>query len=272
MMTGKTWLRVPESVKFIIKGRLPKGVYARDVFEYVLGQIGPSACPGMVMEWVGPLIDEMDIDARITLTDLALFTGAWTGIINPDEKTIEYVRARTKEPFEPLVSDEDAEYAKVFEFDISKLVPQTVPPPKRYIVKPVTELEGTPVNRGFVGSCANSRITDLRLAAQILKGQKLDPEVILNITPGTVKIYQEAIKEGLIDTFIEAGCLIASPNCGMCWAANTPLAEGDVCVSTGTCNYPGRMGSHDAEIYLGNPALVAASCIEGQIVDPRKYL
>ena len=272
MMTGKTWIRVPDSVKFIMKGTLPKGVYARDVFEYVLGQIGPSACPGMVMEWVGPLIDEMDMDARITLTDLALFTGAWTGIINPDQKTIDYVRTRTDEPFEPLVSDDEARYAKVFEFDVSNLVPQIVPPPKRYIVKNVTELEGTPINRGFVGSCANSRMADLRLAAQVLRGKKLHPEVILNITPGTVKIYQQAIHEGLVDIFIDAGCLIASPNCGMCWAANTPLAAADVCISTGTCNYPGRMGSKDAEIYLGNPALAAASCIEGKIVDPRRFL
>src|SRR5262249_39739961 len=154
-------------------------------------QIGPSACPGMVMEWVGPLIDEMDIDARITLTDLALFTGAWTGIINPDQKTIDYVRAHTAESFDPLVSDNDAEYAKVFEFHVSNLVPQVVPPPKRYIVEPVTELEGTAINRGFIGSCANSRIADLRLAAQTLQGQTLHPDVILNITPGTVKIYQQ---------------------------------------------------------------------------------
>ncbi|MBI4233829.1 MAG: 3-isopropylmalate dehydratase large subunit, partial [Chloroflexi bacterium] len=161
---------------------------------------------------------------------------------------------------------------RVYEFDVSNLVPQVVPPPKRYIVKPVMELAGTRLNRGFIGSCANSRLEDLRLAAQVLKGRKLHPEVILNITPGTVAIYKQAMKEGFIETFLDAGCVVPSPCCGMCWGANTPLAAGDVCIATGTCNYPGRMGSKDAEIYLGNPATVAASCIEGRVADPRKYL
>ncbi|MBI4233830.1 MAG: 3-isopropylmalate dehydratase large subunit [Chloroflexi bacterium] len=272
LMTGKTWIRVPESVKMVIKGKLPKGVYARDVFEYTLGQIGPSGAVGMVQEWTGPFIDGLGMDGRFTLTDLALFCGAWTGIINPDQKTTEYVRARNKEPFEALVSDPDAKYVRVYEFDVSNLVPQVVPPPKRYIVKPVMELAGTRLNRGFIGTCANGRLEDLRLAAQVLKGRKLHPEVILNVTPGSVAIYKQALKEGLIETFLDAGVVVPSPACGMCYGANTPLAAGDACIATGTCNYPGRMGSSDAEIYLGNPATVAASCIEGRITDPRKYL
>ncbi|MBI4232818.1 MAG: 3-isopropylmalate dehydratase large subunit [Chloroflexi bacterium] len=272
LMTGKTWIRVPQSVKMVIRGKLPKGVFARDIFEYTLGQIGPSGAVGMVQEWTGPVIEAMDMDGRFALCCNALFSGAWTGIVNPDQRTIEYVRARSKEPFEPLVSDPDAKYAKVYEFDVSNLVPQVVPPPKRYVIKPAVELAGTRVNRGFIGSCAGSRMEDLRLAAQVLKGRKLHPEVILNITPGTVNIFKQALKEGLIETFLDAGCVVPSPACGMCFGANTPLAAGDVCISTGTCNYPGRMGSKDAEIYLGNPATVAASCVEGRITDPRKYL
>ena len=147
-----------------------------------------------------------------------------------------------------------------------------VPPPERYIVKPVTHLEGTRITNGFIGTCANSRMEDMQIAAKILEGEKVYPGVILNITPGTPSIYKQAMDAGLIRIFMDAGAVIPSPACGMCLGYNTPLAAGDVCISTGTCNYPGRMGSKDAEIYAANPATVAASCIEGRIVDPRKYL
>jgi 3-isopropylmalate/(R)-2-methylmalate dehydratase large subunit len=272
LITGKTWLKVPESVKIIVKGQIPKGVYERDIFEYVLGRMGPSGAVGAVMEWSGPAIDEMALDGRFTLCSLALFTGAWTAIVNPDQKVLDYVKARTKEPFEPLISDADARYAQVFEFDVSDLVPQVVPPPERYHVKPVTEVAGLNVNRGFIGSCADSRISDIRIAAEILKGRKLPPDVILNITHGSVEVYKQSAREGLVEILLDAGCVLPSPACGMCFGANTPLVAGDVCVSTGTCNYPGRMGSRDAEIYLGSPAFVAASCVEAKMTDPRNYL
>ena len=199
LITGKTWLKVPESVKIIVKGQIPKGVYERDIFEYVLGRMGPSGAVGAVMEWSGPAIDEMAMDGRFTLCSLALFTGAWTAIVNPDEKVLDYVKARTKEPFEPLVSDADARYAQVFEFDVSDLVPQVVPPPERYHVKPVTEVAGRGVNRGFIGSCADSRISDIRIAAEILKGRKLPPDVILNVTHGSVEVYKQSAREGLVE-------------------------------------------------------------------------
>ncbi len=272
MVTGKTWIRVPKTAKFNITGELPHGVYPRDIFEHILADIGPTACPGYVMEWTGPTIEAMDMDGRFALCCNALFTGAWTGIVNPDQTTYDYIKARTTDTYEPLVSDHDAEYIKVFNFDVSNLQPQIVPPPQRFNGEPVAAYEGTRVNRGFIGSCADSRMEDMRLTAKVLKGRKLHPEVILNITPGSVEIYKQCAREGLLEIFAEAEALIASPNCGMCWGANTPLVAGDVCVSTGTCNYPGRMGSKDAEIYLGNPATVAASCIEGKIADPRNYL
>ncbi|MBI2886196.1 MAG: 3-isopropylmalate dehydratase large subunit [Chloroflexi bacterium] len=272
MATGKTWIRVPESVKVVLTGALPKGVIGRDIAEYVLGQIGPAGAAGQVMEWTGPVVDALSMDGRFTLCCNALFYGAWTGIINPDQKTMDYVRARNSGPFEPLTSDPDAEYARVYEFHVSHVVPQVVPPPERYHVFPVSQYEGTAVNRAFVGSCENSRIEDMRLAATLLKGRRVHPDVILNITPGSVSVLKQCIKEGLMETFVEAEALVASPNCGMCWGANTPLAAGDVCISSGTCNYPGRMGSKDAAIYLGSPATVVASALEGKITDPRKYL
>lgn len=272
LVTGKTWLRVPESVRVVVNGALPFGTTPRDVAEYVLGQVGPAGAVGQVMEWTGPVIDEMSLDGRFTLCSNALFYGAWTGIVNPDPRTIDYVRERTNELFTAEVSDPDAGYAKVYEFDVSDLVPQVVPPPDRYIVKPVTELDETPINRAFLGSCENSRMDDMRLAARILQGRKVHPDVILNITPGTVGILKQCIQEGLLETFVDAEAVVPSPACGMCWGANTPLAAGDVCVSTGTCNYPGRMGSKDAQIYLASPATVVASAVAGKIVDPRSYL
>jgi 3-isopropylmalate/(R)-2-methylmalate dehydratase large subunit len=212
------------------------------------------------------------MDGRFAICSQALFTGAWTAIMNPDRMTMAYVEARTTESFEPLVSDPDAEYAAVREFDVSRLEPQVVPPPKRHIVKHVRDVEGVPINRGFIGSDANAWIDDLRLAAKILKGRKIKRGVILNITPGTVTILKHALDEGLIRTFVEAECVVPTPNEGMEWGANTPLAAGDVCIATAQTNYPGRMGSNDASIYLANPLTVVASCIEGAIVDPRKYL
>ena len=251
---------------------MQNGVTARDIYEYILGQIGGAGAPGQVMEFTGPVVDAMSMDDRFTMCCGALFTGAWTAIVNPDKKTMEYVRARTEEPFEPLTSDPDASFAKVYNFDVSKIEPQVVPPPKRDTAKPVSQFQGTKITKGFIGSCFNSRIDDMRIAAKILKGKKIHPEVVLNITPGTVEIYKQCLREGLLEIFLDAEVTVPPPACGMCTGRNTPLASGDVCVSTSTCNYAGRMGSQEADIYLGSPATVAASCIEGRITDPRNYL
>ncbi len=271
-MTGKTWMRVPRSLKIVVNGKLPAGTCARDVFEHFLSQIGPTGAGGAALEWTGPVIDDLSMGERLSLCSFAIFTGAWTAIINPDQKTLDYVRARTKESFEPQVSDPDAKYAKTYELEISNLVPQVVPPPKRHLVKSVGELEGTPVNRGFIGSDAGGWIEHLRMAAGILQGKKIHPRVVLNITPGTTNVLRQALDEGLIKTFVEAECVVPTPNEGMEWGANTPLSADEVCIASGQTNYPGRMGSEEAQIYLANPMTVAASCLEGRITDPRKYL
>ncbi|MDO8567547.1 MAG: aconitase family protein [Dehalococcoidales bacterium] len=272
LLTGKTWVKVPQTVRFNIAGKLSRGVMARDIFEYILGQLGPASCTGQVMEFGGETIEALDMDGRFSLCCNALFTGAWTAVINPDRKTLEYVRSRTTDKFEPLVSDPDAGYARVYSFDISELVPQVAVPPERHGVKPIGELKGARITNGFIGTCANSRLEDMRIAGAILKGRKIPNGVILNITPGTPEIYKKAIDEGLIKTFIEAGAAVMTPACGMCVGINTPLAAGDVCIATATCNYAGRMGSRDAQIYLASPATVAASCLKGEIADPREIM
>lgn len=273
IVTGTSWAQVPETTKLEISGALSPGVTARDVCEYVIGQLGPTGTPGHVMEWTGPLIDAMNMDARFTVCANAIFTGAWTAVINPDKTTLSYVQSCTDDSFEPMVSDADASYAQTFRFDISKLEPQIVPPPKRTDVFPLSKYQGTKVDWGFLGSCANGRMEDMRIAAKILKGRQIPSHVVLNITPGSTNVYKQCLREGILEIFAEAGACIATPCCGMCGlGSNTPLGAGNVCISTGTCNYPGRMGSPKAQIYLGSPATVAASAVAGEITDPRNFL
>jgi homoaconitase/3-isopropylmalate dehydratase large subunit len=272
MVLGRTWLRVPESIRFNLTGKLQNGVMARDISDFVLGEIGPAGATYKVIEWTGPVIDDMSMDGRFSICNDALHSGAKTSIVNPDQKTIDYARARTQASFEPLVSDPDAAYAKIYEYDLSDLEPQVVEPPKRWTVKPVTAFTDIVLNRAFIGTCFNSRMEDMRIAARILKNRQIHPNVRLNITPGSNEVLKQATREGLIETFIDAGCEIPMPSCGMCGGFSTPLAAGDVCIATGTCNYPGRMGDHDSEIYLANPATVAASAIAGRITDPRSYI
>ena len=272
LRSGWSWFRIPESIKFNIKGKLQDGVMGRDVYEYILGQIGPAGAIYQVMEFTGPVMDEMGMDGRLSMCCLAMFTGAKLGIVNPDEKVIDWFKARTKVPFEPQVSDQDARYVKTFEYDGSKIEPQVVIPPHRHTVKKISEVEGTKITNAFIGSCASGRDDDLRMAARILKGRKVHPNVMLNITPGTSDTMRRVDKEGIIQTLVEAEAYVCAPGCGMCPGFYTPLAKNEVCIASSTTNYPGRMGDESAQVYLGSPATVAASAIEGKITDPRKYL
>jgi homoaconitase/3-isopropylmalate dehydratase large subunit len=246
-------------------------VSARDMVEYVLGQIGPSGAMGCMIEWAGTAVDEMSLSSRIAICCHSAFTGAFSGIMNPDQKTLDFVRSRTEDTCDPITSDPDAVYKKTLNFDVASVAPQVAIPPKRHVVKPIMEVEGIKIDRGFIGSCANGRIEDLRVAARILRNEKVHPDVHLNITPNSIENYSLALRENLIQTFIEAGALVPAPSCGMCVGYVTPLVGDEVCVSTSTCNYSGRMGSQESKIYLASPATVAASCIEGKLADPRRY-
>jgi 3-isopropylmalate/(R)-2-methylmalate dehydratase large subunit len=272
MILGRTWLRVPESIKLVLKGKLQDGVMSRDISDFVLGQIGPAGACFKVMEWTGSVIDAMSMDGRFAICNDALHAGGKTGIVPPDQRTIDYVRSRTNKSFEPLVSDPDAIYANTLTYDVTNLEPQVAEPPKRWTVKPVKEYAGVKINRAYIGTCFNSRVDDMRITARILKGRKVHPDVRLSITPGSLEVLKQSSREGFIEIFADAGVEMPLPCCGMCGGFITPLVAGDVCIGTGTCNYPGRSGHHDALIYLANPATVAASAIEGKITDPRKYL
>ncbi len=271
-LIGEAWLRVPGTLKCNIEGEFPKGVTSRDLFEWIVRDLGPDGATGMVIEYSGPTIAAMSVDSREVLCNSVQYLSAETAIINPDEKTIEYVKGNTQKDFEIAKSDEDAEFSQVKNYDVSKLEPQIVVPPDVFYVKDVSDVEGTEIDQALIGTCAGGRIEDLRLAAGILKGKKVHPRVRLMVTPISQKTYISALREGLIETFVEAGAVVLSSTCSPCYGGIGYLLPGENCIATGTLNIPGRMGSTDANIYLGSTVTVAASAIEGKISDPRNFV
>ena len=271
-LTGEAWLKVPGTLKLHIEGEFPKGVTSRDLSEWILRDLGPDAATGMVIEYSGPTIDAMSVDSREVLCNSVQYLSAETAIINPDEITIAYVKENTDKDFKVVKSDEDAEFAEVKHYDVSKLGPQVVVPPDVFYVKDVSDVVGTEINQALIGTCAGGRIEDLRLAAGILKGKKVHPGVRLIVTPISQKTFINAMREGLIETFVESGAVILSSTCTPCFGGIGYLLPGESCIATGTLNIPGRMGSTEANIYLGSTLTVAASAIEGKISDPRNFV
>jgi len=249
--TGKLWFRVPEVIKIDVTGNFQNLVTAKDLTLNIVGKV----------------------DGRMVLCNMAVEMGAKAGIIEPDQKTLDYVNARTDKPFKPVKSDPDATYEKVVDVDVSDLEPQVAVPHSVDNVKPVSEVEDTEVDQAFIGSCTNGRLEDLRSAARILKGKKIVRSVRLVVIPASQEIYLNALNEGLIKTFMESGATIGNPNCGPCLGGHMGiLAEGEACISTSNRNFIGRMGSTKSFVYLASPATVAASAITGKITDPRKVM
>lgn len=271
LATGEDWFRVPESIRISARGNLHDYVIGKDVALYVLGQVGPYGELYKAVEFVGSTIRQMSMDSRLSLINGATDgMNAKNGIIGPDEKTIEYLKSVTDRSFITLSSDPDSEYADTYDFDVSKLEPQVAEPPRPANAKPVSEVSGIPVDQVYIGSCANGRIEDMRLAARILKGRNVHQSVRLLVMPASQRIYAQALAEGLLEIFVKAGAIVLPPSCSVCVGVNAVLAEGETCVSTTNKNYRGRMGHPDSKIYLANPATAAASAIEGQICDPRE--
>lgn len=272
LLRGVNWVKVPQTIKLVITGQPRADCTPRDVSEYVLGRLGPSGAVGAILEWTGPYIDSLDMEGRFAICSQALFTGAWTAIMNPDDTTMRWVSERVDtSELEPQASDPDAPFAAVLRFDVEGLTPRIVPPPQRHGIHDLKDYLGIKVNRGFIGSDANGWLRDMNHAARVLKGDKIAHHVILNITPGTPRVLKGAVASGAFMTFLDAECVVPTPNEGMEWGANTPLTDGDVCIASAQTNYPGRMGGKTSQIFLANPAVVAASCIAGEIVDPYEY-
>lgn len=265
-------IRVPETVRVNLNGRLRDGVMARDAFHHIVRVLGPSACRFQVLEIGGDALPHISLDGRQTINCLAMFTGAVTSIMNPDEDVLGYVKDRARIDLDPVCSDPDASYAAVHDIDISDLEPVVVVPPRPSNTRNLVEHEGTEVHVGYLGSCASGRIEDLEVAARILRGREIKNGFQLNIVPTSQEIMEQAAKKGLLTDLIASGAYVASSSCDYCFGRAGVMTAGQRAVSTGTLNVRGRMGSPDSEIFIMNAAAVAASALEGKITDPRKYL
>ena len=266
--TGKLWFRVPEVIKVNVTGKLPDLVSAKDLTLHIIDKIGADGAIYNGLEFTGSTIRDMTIDSRMVLSNMAVEMGAKAGIIEPDQKTLDYVQSRTDKPFNLIKSDPDSIYEKIVDVDASNLEPQVAVPHSVDNVKPVSEVENIKIDQAFIGSCTNGRLEDLRVAAHILKGKKIARGVRLVIIPASQEIFLKAINEGLVRTFMEAGATVGNPNCGPCLGGHMGiLAEGEVCISTSNRNFIGRMGSTKSFVYLASPATVAISAMNGKITD-----
>ena len=269
MATGEIWMKVPPTIKFIYRGKPGKWVGGKDLILYTIGNIGVDGALYSVMEFTGEAIDALSMDGRFTMANMAIEAGAKAGIFGVDGKTQKYVKGRANRSFKVYEPDSDAGYAKVIEYDVSKLEPQVALPHLPSNVKQVSQVVDIKIDQAVIGSCTNGRLDDLRLAAKILKGRQVSPEVRCIIIPGTQQVYLDALHEGLIETFIKAGAVVSTPTCGPCLGGYMGvLAAGERCVSTTNRNFVGRMGSPQSEVYLTNPAVAAASAIVGKIASP----
>ncbi len=267
--TGKTWLMVPEAYKINVNGTLRPYVTAKDVILNVIGKIGSYGATYKSLEFSGETIDLMDVSSRMTICNMAVESGAKNGIIEPNKAVLDYFKERDVGSYEVLRSDKDYQYQSEYLFEISDLEPQIACPHNVDNVFPVSKVEGADIDQAFIGSCTNGRLEDLRMAAKVLEGKQVHPDVRLIVVPASVQIYQDAMKEGIMDTFINAGAIICNPGCGPCLGAHMGVLGADeVCISTTNRNFVGRMGDPQSEVYLANPAVVAYSAIKGEIGYP----
>lgn len=270
LATGRSWLRVPETIRVTLTGSPATGVLSRDISQWLAGQIGMEAADYKVIEFDGPAVEAMSGDQRHTLCNAMVDLGVKSAVAAPSEAVLKEVQARTAEPFDAVFSDPDASYAESITFDISELEPQVAVPPSPELVRPVSALGEIGITHAFVGSCISGKLEDMRAAAAVLKGRRVHSNVRLYIVPATQEVYRQCLKEGLIEVFSGAEAQIAVGTCGPCVGGLMPLNSSDVCISTGTRNDPGRMGSSKADIYIASAATVAASAVAGRITDPRR--
>lgn len=274
MALGQCWFKIPESIKFVYSGTLNDIVTGKDLILYTIGQVGVDGATYKAMEFTGEVIDNLSMAGRFTMCNMAVEAGGKNGIIAPDKVTDAFIKSTGDFTYKKYHSDKDAEYSKVIEFDCNELEPQVAFPHLPENAKPISEVDGMKVeiDQSVIGSCTNGRLEDLRIAASILKNKKVNPKVRCIILPGTPTIYLDALKEGLIEIFLEAGAIVSTPTCGPCLGGFMGiLASGERAISTTNRNFVGRMGHVESEVYLASPALAAASAIRGYITSP-KYL
>lgn len=272
-ITGKLWMKVPETVKITLSGSFANGVSSKDLMLYLIGKLGADGCSYKSVEFYGDSIRNVSISERMTITNLAMEMGVKCAFIPPDEKTREYLDGRLDaRRYQPVYADADAIYEKEIAVDLRQMEPMVACPHEVQNTKPVGLVAGTRIDQAFLGSCANAKYEDLVVASRILKGRKVHPDVRLIVTPGSKQIMLEAMNAGILQTLMESGAMITNPGCGACAGDGGMLADGEVCLSTANRNFLGRMGSNKSQIYLSSPATLAASAIQGSIADPRDFV
>ncbi|MFH1288937.1 MAG: 3-isopropylmalate dehydratase large subunit [bacterium] len=273
IISGKNWFRVPETVKFIFKNRLKKGVYSKDLALFIARHAGADGLTYMAAEYTGSAIDKLSVEARFTICNMAIEIGAKAGIMEADEKVVKWVQKRTNRKFVPVKADKDAVYGDVKEFDADKIVPQVAKPHAVDNVVDVDDVKHIEIQQGLIGTCTNGRLEDLQIAASILKGKKVKKNLRLIIAPASREVFLEAMKKGIVASLIESGGVFVTPGCGPCVGTHNGVpSDGERVISTANRNFKGRMGNPNSEIYLASPATVAASMLTGKITDPRKYI
>jgi 3-isopropylmalate/(R)-2-methylmalate dehydratase large subunit len=269
MAGGEIWMKVPPTIKFVYQGKLGKWVGGKDLILYTIGDIGVDGALYSAMQFEGEAIEALSMDGRFTMANMAIEAGAKAGIFRVDNKTLEYVQPRARRPYKVYQPDEDAEYARIIEYDVSRLEPQVAFPHLPSNTKPISQVGEIEIDQVVIGSCTNGRLEDLRTTAQILKGKLVHPRVRCIIIPGSQQVYLQALREGLMEAFIRAGAAVSTPTCGPCLGGYMGvLAAGERCLSTTNRNFAGRMGSPQSEVYLASPAVAAASAIMGRIASP----
>ncbi len=274
MICGKLWFKIPETIKFVLEGSLPNGVYSKDLILYLVGLIGTGGALYKAVEFTGEAIHNLSIDARFTISNMAVEMGAKAGLMEIDGKAKEWLHRHVKKEWNEVKADEDANYHKVIELNVSNLAPQVAKPHSVNNVYSVEDVKETPISEAIIGTCTNGRLEDLRIAAALIKGKRVHPKVRLFVTPASRKIYKEALKEGILEIFIDAGAKIGIPGCSGCTGGSyfACPSNGENVITTANRNFRGRISNPQANIYLGSPATVIASALNGKITDCRRYL
>jgi len=273
LISGKLWFKVPETIKFILHGKLPAGVMGKDLILYLIGKVSADGATYKSVEFSGEAIKAISLDGRMAMANMAVEMGAKFGLMEVDEKTRSWIKKQTKKKIYPVKADKEAKYEKIFEEEVGNLSPQIAKPHRVDNVSPIEKLPKTKIDMAFLGTCTGGRMEDLEAARAILEGKKIHESVEMIVAPASSRIYLEAVKKGIIADFIKAGAAVINPGCGPCVGTHAGIpAKGYRVISTANRNFKGRMGNPDAFIYLASPATVAASAIEGKITDPRHYM
>lgn len=272
LATGELWFRVPETIRFEISGELTPKVMSKDIILNIAGKYTTEVAQYKAIEFAGPTAEQMSIASRMTMSNMAMEIGAKFAFFEPDENTISFLKEITDQSFTPMKADDDAIYEETYHVDVSGLEPQVAIPYSVDNVRPISEIGEIAINQAVLGSCTNGRFEDLEVAASILKGRSVHPDVRLLVVPASRTVYRDALEKGLITVFLDANAVICNPSCGPCFGQHMGmLAGGEACVASINRNFKGRMGSDEAKVYLASPATVAASAVEGRIADPRSY-